>query len=329
MSRYPFSPYPTGWYFLLGSSELAPGSMQTGRWFGQELVAFRTRAGRVAVADAFCPHMGAHFGHGGEVRGDLLRCPFHGFCFDAEGECVSTPYEGKVPPKARLQIWPVAEQNGLILVWFDEAGRAPLWQVPSFDESGWLPFDTKTYELDAHPQETTENSVDLGHFTEVHGYDDVKMVKPLTTEAHYLNTRYAITRNIWPFGELRTEFEVHVHGLGYSFVEVEVVGRGLHTRQLVLPTPLEPGRLKLTIGMSTRPLDAPGEFTPVLKLLPRVLVNQLMRKVGMAAYVNDVKQDFDIWQHKAYVERPILAQGDGPVGRYRRWCRQFYPEVSV
>jgi hypothetical protein len=23
----------------------------------------------------------------------------------------------------------------------------------------------------------------------------------------------------------------------------------------------------------------------------------------------------------------MLAAGDGPVGRYRRWCRQFYPSA--
>jgi len=25
-----------------------------------------------------------------------------------------------------------------------------------------------------------------------------------------------------------------------------------------------------------------------------------------------------------YVDNPALAKGDGPVGRYRQWARQFY-----
>jgi len=24
------------------------------------------------------------------------------------------------------------------------------------------------------------------------------------------------------------------------------------------------------------------------------------------------------------VEKPILAEGDGPIGEYRRYCKQFY-----
>jgi hypothetical protein len=28
--------------------------------------------------------------------------------------------------------------------------------------------------------------------------------------------------------------------------------------------------------------------------------------------------------HKRYVDRPALASGDGPVGLYRKWVKQFY-----
>jgi hypothetical protein len=38
----------------------------------------------------------------------------------------------------------------------------------------------------------------------------------------------------------------------------------------------------------------------------------------------DLLQDFPVWENKAYLERPRLAEGDGPIMRYRRWARQFY-----
>ena len=41
------------------------------------------------------------------------------------------------------------------------------------------------------------------------------------------------------------------------------------------------------------------------------------------------KQDFPIWEHKHYRERPALAVGDGPIGLYRRWARQFYEDAVV
>ena len=39
----------------------------------------------VGVVHAFCPHMGAHLGMGGVVVGNSLRCPFHGWSFNASG----------------------------------------------------------------------------------------------------------------------------------------------------------------------------------------------------------------------------------------------------
>ncbi len=189
--RYPFPAVPDGWFFLCRTDELRPGTMKSGRWLGRDLVLWRTRSGRAVVSDAFCPHLGAHLGEGGEVRGDSLRCPFHGFCFDAEGACVSLPdaYSGRPPPKARLATWPVHETHGMVLVHHHARGEGPTWQVPTLDTDGWLPLQLHQWDVRAHPQETTENSVDVGHFTEVHGYHDVRTIKPARTEGHYLNAR--------------------------------------------------------------------------------------------------------------------------------------------
>ena len=93
----PLVPDADGWYALLRSDELGPGEVKPLHYFGRELVVFRTESGQAVVSDAFCPHMGAHFGQGGEVRGEALRCPFHGFCFEPSGDCVEIPesYEGR------------------------------------------------------------------------------------------------------------------------------------------------------------------------------------------------------------------------------------------
>ena len=36
------------------------------------------------------------------------------------------------------------------------------------------------------------------------------------------------------------------------------------------------------------------------------------------------EQDIPIWNHKTYVEDPILCDGDGPIAKYRKWFSQFY-----
>src|SRR5690606_30371262 len=37
-------------------------------------------------------------------------------------------------------------------------------------------------------------------------------------------------------------------------------------------------------------------------------------------------EDVEVWEAKAYVQKPALAHGDGPIMQYRRWCEQFYAE---
>ena len=34
--------------------------------------------------------------------------------------------------------------------------------------------------------------------------------------------------------------------------------------------------------------------------------------------------DFEIWNHKRFLEHPVLASNDGDVAAFRRWFRQFY-----
>ena len=68
-SRYPFTPFPIGWFRVVYSDELRAGDVERLHFFGRELVAFRTEAGAARVADAHCPHLGAHLAVGGSVVG--------------------------------------------------------------------------------------------------------------------------------------------------------------------------------------------------------------------------------------------------------------------
>src|SRR5262249_27024823 len=152
--------------------ELPPGGVKPLRYFGRDLVLFRTQSGTAHVLDAHCPHMGAHLGHGGQVDGERLVCPFHAWKFDGCGQCTSIPYARKVPPKARVAPWPVVEVNGLVMVWFHPEGQVPDWDVPAIPEWGsdeWTPYQKRSWRIKTHNQEMGENSVDQAHFLYVHG----------------------------------------------------------------------------------------------------------------------------------------------------------------
>ena len=60
---------PTGWFQIAYSDQIRPGEVKPLEYFDTDFVMFRTEDGQLCVLDAFCPHLGAHLGHGGKVRG--------------------------------------------------------------------------------------------------------------------------------------------------------------------------------------------------------------------------------------------------------------------
>jgi nitrite reductase/ring-hydroxylating ferredoxin subunit len=327
--RFPFSSFPDGWFAVAFSKELTPGTVRPRTLFGREHVLFRTESGQPVLLDAFCPHMGAHLGHGGRVEGETIRCPMHGFRFDGEGACVKTGYGTRPPPKCQSASTPLREVDGVIYALqrpTDRRGQARGWEPPEVGFEGWAPLRTALFEaVSTHPQETTENSVDLGHFAAVHGYEDVEIISPLETDGPHLTISYRMRRrNLIPgLPRIATRFDITIWGLGYSFVEVSVENMPLSTRYLVLPTPRSEGLMDLRLAMTFRVTH------PVLGRIPMRLYGLVFGRLHADSFVGDVLQDFDIWKNKQYVHPPILAKGDGPIGQYRRWARQFYDDERL
>ena len=320
----PELPYPSGWFALASGAELRPGAILTRRLAGDEYVLFRDEEGLPAAVGAYCPHLGAHMGRGGCVEAGTVVCPFHGFRFDRTGACVATGYGTRPPKDARVRSLPVVESGGWVFAWWHHAGAAPTWTPPVLSEEGWTPLHPHALELRTHPQETTENSVDLGHFPRVHGYRDV-VYGGIAIDGPHLQTRYAFTRPGWfpGFGAgLRVEIEVHVWGLGFSYVDVTLPKLELETRQFVLPTAIAPGWTELRLAMTLRRTP---RTRGLVAHVPGWILDRVIAPMATRHYVGDVLQDRAIWENKIHLARPRLAEGDGPIGRYRRWCRQFYP----
>ena len=133
-NRYPF-PMPFGWFSVGYAEDFPSGAAKAIYYFDQHLVAWRDETGEMHVQDAFCPHLGAHLGHGGKVEGCELRCPFHGWKFDAEGTNTDIPYSDRVNRKAQLRTYPVAERNGFVLAWYHPDDKPPSWDVEEVPSS--------------------------------------------------------------------------------------------------------------------------------------------------------------------------------------------------
>ena len=102
MSRnpYPF-PIPIGWFAVARIDEIDASVPFSFRAVERDLVAWNDGI-EWHVFDAYCPHLGAHFGVGGRVEDGCLVCPFHEWSFDGNGANVGIPYAERPNRKARV-----------------------------------------------------------------------------------------------------------------------------------------------------------------------------------------------------------------------------------
>ncbi|MBX3275294.1 MAG: Rieske 2Fe-2S domain-containing protein [Sandaracinaceae bacterium] len=314
-ARFPFGGSPRGWFAVALGEDLPREGVIGRRYFGRELALYRGASGRAYVTDAFCPHLGAHLAHGGVVEGEALRCPFHGWRFGEGGRCDDIPYTDKIPPKARLAHWPVVEQAGVVLAFHDPSGGAP-WALPSIDEAGWTEGRAVLWSgLRTHPQEVFENTVDMAHLGPVHGGRDARLLAKPAREGERFHVELEFTASGAIVGMPDQENDVHLavtlSGLGWAFVETHVRNVGVRARQRIFVTPIDEERVDIR-GLVHVADTGDAAFTAELHAL------------FYGAFVEDFAKDFPIWEHKRYLERPMVTPGDGPIGAYRRWCAQFY-----
>lgn len=108
-----------GWYFFAASRQIKKNKVYTFNHVGNAYVCYRNSENIVNIFDAHCPHLGAHLGVGGKIVDDLLVCPFHGWKYNASGECVDIPYCNTIPKRARLRRYPVQENNSQVFFYLE------------------------------------------------------------------------------------------------------------------------------------------------------------------------------------------------------------------
>ena len=311
-ARYPFTFHPRGWFQLGYSDELGPGAVQPLSAFGRELVLYRGEDGQPHLLDAYCPHLGAHLGHGGKVRGALIECPFHGWRLDGAGACVEIPHAKKIPPGAAIRSWPVRERSGVLLAYHGPAGADPAWQVPDFPELGsseWTPPARKKWRIRVHAQEIAENLVDPMHFRYVH-----QTLAPAQTrvevEGHLLRS-FSIVQHPTPRGPVEGRIDGEAHGLALWLIRWSGIVDLVH---LTSATPVDGEHVDLRVTFTVRRNpERPGAEQNV--------GNKLIAEI-----CRQVEEDIPIWEHKLYRDRPAYSEGDGAISALRKWSRQFLEE---
>ena len=103
------------------------------RVLGQDFILFKDNQQRWGLLDRDCPHRNADLSFG-RHEGDGVRCPFHGWKFDATGRCMDTPGEpvgSRLCDRVQQGAYPVIERSGVLFAWLGEPGKEP--PFPEFD----------------------------------------------------------------------------------------------------------------------------------------------------------------------------------------------------
>ena len=113
------------------------------RLLGENLIAFRDTEGKVGLVDNYCPHRRASlfFGRNEECG---LRCVYHGWKFDVNGNCVdmpSEPAESNFKDKVHITSYPVLDKGGIIWTYMGPKELTP--EMPAFEwtdlpDSHWV-----------------------------------------------------------------------------------------------------------------------------------------------------------------------------------------------
>jgi phthalate 4,5-dioxygenase oxygenase subunit len=170
------------WVPACMSSEIeADGAPLRLMLLGEQLIAFRDSTGRVGVMDHRCPHRCASLFFGRNEQGGL-RCVYHGWKFDVDGNCVdmpNVPAEQDFKHRVKARTYPAAERSGLLYVYMGSRKTAP--PLPEIEPT-LLPADeTQIYcrQRECNWLQAMEGDLDTSHFGFLHaGSVDANDIDP-------------------------------------------------------------------------------------------------------------------------------------------------------
>jgi nitrite reductase/ring-hydroxylating ferredoxin subunit len=160
------------WVPVLLSSEIPEADCPPVRVkiLGEKLIAFRDSAGQPGLVDEFCAHRGASLFLGRNEEGGI-RCSYHGWKFDIQGQCTELPSVPDLACKMKIKAYPCVERGDIVWAYMGPEDKRPAppgleWcTLPSpqryatkrFQASGWL--------------QAMEGGIDTTHASWVHRFE--------------------------------------------------------------------------------------------------------------------------------------------------------------
>jgi len=306
--------FATGWYAVAESRAILHDTLKPVAYLGRQMIVFRNRSGAAQVADAYCPHLGAHLAsHDGRVENGTIVCPFHKWNWDGEsGRCVHIPYASSLPPGGvRLTLYPTREVDGAILVWYHPSGGEPSFEpyaAPELAQDEWELFDVKTWITRCPFQDILENTFDSAHIVQLHRAVAVPAMTRKEPRPYGMFVEYALNPNSeGPQVALKLDFT------GITLLHQRYEGGGLPGLYVIALTPLDEEQVEQKTWFYLKK----AEFSDPERKAAEAFVD---------IFAHEVEQDFKVLDFKKHLLQPRLCRGDGPIYQYREYARQYYCE---
>ncbi len=315
--------FPRGWFVVAESHELDAGPLAV-RFFGQDLALYRGESGNPVMLDAYCSHMGTHLAasnsamivkNGGQIEGDSIRCPYHGWRYNAAGEVDDIPYfDGPCPKSAALRSYPVVDNMGCVMAWFDPDGREPDYAAPflsEWDDPQWVRWSLDHLgELSVHPQEILDNMADVRHLGPTHG-------APSEYFANEIKDHVYIQRQGGFMQLYGADLHTTTWYTGPGILLSKQVFGGAVMYELIANTPVEDGSAICWHGVLYQ------GSAPIA-----TAEDQAAGQAAQAGALQAFSADFQIWQNKRPAVQIMQLKTDGPFRIGRLWYSQFYATLD-
>ena len=168
------------------------------RVLGEDLVLYQDLSGGYGLMAERCPHRLASLAYG-IVDEEGIRCPYHGWKFDASGKCLEQPAEPEgstLKDESQHTAYPVKRLGGLLFAYLGPlpAPNIPRWDVLAWEHGKrWVQVQSM---LDCNWLQAMENSVDPSHLYWLHGKSAhlAKVVSHYEEEHEFIQFDYGIMK---------------------------------------------------------------------------------------------------------------------------------------
>lgn len=139
---------PNYWYPILRAQELTREKPLGIKRFGEELLLWRDEYGKPHVLEDRCAHRAVRLSTGahekGKIQGDSIACWYHGWTFNAQGQCTHIPSEvnGSICNRYRIKAYPTQERAGFIWMYFGSGEPSELTTPYELEDPEWCGFQT-------------------------------------------------------------------------------------------------------------------------------------------------------------------------------------------